>query len=119
MKRLMILALLTLYLFLGFVSAGFACAGNAVAHASEGEKVGNLGIPSRLAFKGNNSFTEEAIRDGISQNPKFWLAGHPSASRVDYIETIRQLTIQGYRAKGFPMVRAAALAMGKPLARYP
>lgn len=63
--------------------------------------VGSLGSPEMIDFSGNDSFSERALREGLSGLPELILASHPSAPRDKFLATVQQALERGYRGHGF------------------
>ena len=78
-------------------------------HAAAAEpEVGPLARVEAIAFRGNTAFTAAQIRSGLMSSFEFLLAAHPWAGRSNYLATLPELMVRGYRCAGYPDVKATA-----------
>ena len=79
-------------ILLAFISADLQAAG---------EKVGAVGDPAALHIFGTTTFSSEQIMASLGTDPEMLLAGHPSAPRARYLQTVKSRIEAGYRRAGF------------------
>jgi|GEM_PF-6057400 len=82
----------------------FACLFAGSAFAAPPIWVGKAGDRTSLYFKGQEAYSQKAIRNGLYLNPSIVGASHPMASYADFRRLVETQVRLGYLAGGFPEV---------------
>ncbi len=69
-------------------------------------RVGDYGDQGRLTVEGTAAFPAATIVEALRKNFNVLVAAHPLAPLGDYLSTIKQKTLAGYRHEGFADVTA-------------
>lgn len=70
--------------------------------ASSPQLVGDWGRTERLLFEGIQSYSKEEILTVLTFRLDFQLAAHPAGPLTNYLHTLQQMVLAGYRRGGFP-----------------
>jgi hypothetical protein len=76
--------------------------------ATPAPTVGPLGTVDALVFRGNQTHTTNALRQGLLRSPEFLTASHPKAPLDNYLKTVRNCLLKGYQNDGFAEVTVQA-----------
>lgn len=70
--------------------------------------VNEYGDPERLVFEGCKTFTAEEVAETTAIDPEVILAGHPAAPLEDYLATLSNKILSGYKRVGFPYAQVTS-----------
>ena len=69
--------------------------------------VGEFDEPEKLVFEGIQTFTAEQIRSGLMADSDFVLAAHYKNQLSEYLKTVQEKVLLGYKNNGFPDTQVA------------
>lgn len=97
-------------LLAALVAACFGASVPALAQTGASISVGNFGRQTALVIEGNQTFTTEQIRRGLTLHLDYHLAAHPAAPLAEYTTELERQISRGYHRAGFPAVTVKAAA---------